>query len=135
MAVDEGDPGAACFGVRAPGRPRRRPETARDQLLRRMTEAQLGVAVGEACLTLRLHRYHTFDSRRSHAGWPDEAIWGPAGFLVRELKTESGQVSVAQRVVLDSLRAAGVDVGVWRPSDLASGRITAELTRLTGRTS
>jgi hypothetical protein len=73
--------------------------------------------------------YHTHDSRRSGKGWPDLALAHPrAGrFLVRELKTARGTVSPEQEAWLAALTAAGVDAGVWRPADLASGLITATL--------
>jgi hypothetical protein len=73
--------------------------------------------------------YHTHDSRRSEKGWPDLALAHPTArrFLVRELKTARGKVSPEQEAWLAALGAAGVDAGVWRPADLASGLITATL--------
>ena len=53
----------------------------------------------------------------SVTGWPDLALWRPGRFLVVELKAQRGRLSPAQRDVLDSLTAAGVEVDVWRPSD------------------
>jgi len=69
--------------------------------------------------------YHTHDSRRSQAGWPDLAIYRPGHFMLRELKTDKGRVSNAQYITINGLRLAGVDVGVWRPRDL--DRIRVEL--------
>jgi hypothetical protein len=71
---------------------------------------------------------HNSDSRRAHSGWPDWVIGArPGGVLVRELKREHLNPTRAQQEWLDILEAAGLDVGVWRPSDLLSGRIAREL--------
>lgn len=45
-----------------------------------------------------------------------------------ELKTERGKLSDDQVAVIESLRSAGVDVRLWRPSDWP-GDIQATLTR------
>lgn len=50
-------------------------------------------------------------------GWPDLCLWRPGRFMAAELKAERGRLSPAQRDVLDSLAAAGVECHVWRPSD------------------
>lgn len=71
--------------------------------------------------------YHTNRSERSEAGWVDRVYVGPGGALFRELKTETGKVSAAQRQWIDALHAAGLDVDVWRPADLRTGRIAREL--------
>ncbi len=52
---------------------------------------------------------------------------GPGGVLFRELKSAKGVLSPEQKVWLAALTAAGADAGVWKPADLASGRIEAEL--------
>lgn len=71
--------------------------------------------------------YHTHDSRRSRPGYPDLHLWHPVhGQLFRELKTMKGRQSPDQVKVERSLRAAGADVKVWRPSDL-DGLILEEL--------
>jgi VRR-NUC domain len=64
--------------------------------------------------------YSIPDSRRATvAGWPDLTMWHPkrGAFLMAELKRETGRLSEAQKVVIDELRACGVNVHVWRPSD------------------
>ncbi|WP_142133358.1 VRR-NUC domain-containing protein [Arthrobacter sp. SLBN-83] len=73
--------------------------------------------------------YHTHDSRRSAPGFPDLVLVSPkrARVLFRELKTDVGRVSPDQRKWVDGLTAAGADAGVWRPADLVSGRVVAEL--------
>lgn len=60
------------------------------------------------------------------AGFPDWTIMG-AWVMFRELKTEEGVLSPAQKAVIAQLESIGADVDVWRPRDLFSGRIAAEL--------
>jgi hypothetical protein len=47
--------------------------------------------------------------------------------MFRELKREGEQLSVDQAHVHAVMAASGVDVAVWQPHDLDSGRIAAEL--------
>lgn len=74
-------------------------------------------------------RYHTHDSRRSAPGFPDLVLVSTrrARVLFRELKTDKGRTSKDQLKWLAGLTAGGADTGVWRPADLVSGRIVAEL--------
>jgi hypothetical protein len=63
-------------------------------------------------------------------GWPDLVMVhvGRSRTLAVELKRELGDVvSPDQEYVHSVLRAAGWTVRVWRPSDLSSGAIQAEL--------
>jgi hypothetical protein len=73
------------------------------------------------------HTYHPHDSRRSSPGWPDIAVFGHGRFFLVETKAERGYLSLDQRRVIAQLRAAGVDVYVWKPSDWLE--IVAELTQ------
>ena len=69
-------------------------------------------------------------------GWPDLVIAGPHGLLIRELKTAHGIWSPAQQKWIGLLRtptAVDVDVDVWRPADLTSGRIHREIAAISGR--
>ncbi|MFK0005489.1 VRR-NUC domain-containing protein [Paenarthrobacter sp. NPDC090520] len=74
-------------------------------------------------------RYHNPDSRRSQAGFPDLVLGSLSRrrVLFRELKTSTGRVRPAQVLCMKILQLAGLDVGVWRPEDLRSGRIQREL--------
>ena len=60
--------------------------------------------------------YHTHDSRRSEAGFPDLVLVRDRVVFV-ELKAEAGRLSEAQARWLARLGAAGADVHCWRPSD------------------
>jgi VRR-NUC domain len=96
-----------------------------------MSEAELERAVRHQLRMLRgVLGYHTYDARRSPAGFPDWVIVGPNGILFRELKGEQTRVSRQQLQWLAALAKVGQDVAVWRPADLYSGRIAAELAGL-----
>ena len=96
----------------------------------RLTEAQFQRQVIDlAKLNGYTLIYHTHDSRRSQPGFPDLVLISEqrGRALFRELKTETGRVSPAQFSWVSGMLMAKLDVGVWRPSDLKSGRITREL--------
>ena len=63
--------------------------------------------------------YHTHDSRRSPAGFPDCVFVRGDRLVFAELKREKGgRVSPAQRAWIDALEATGqAEVYLWRPSD------------------
>lgn len=92
-----------------------------------MTERHLQGAVIDLCRFLCIAWYHTADSRRSVKGWPDLALCGARGFMLRELKTARGGLTSEQEEWGFMLRNAGVNWDVWRPCDLESGRIEREL--------
>lgn len=73
--------------------------------------------------------YHTWNSQRSAPGFPDLVMVSTrhGRILYRELKSTKGRVSKEQQAWLDALVANGQDAGIWRPADLLSGRIVAEL--------
>lgn len=91
-----------------------------------MPEAALQKAVTDLCKLLGIWWYHVGDSRRDRAGWPDLALIGRR-LIYRELKTDSGTLRIEQAEVGARMRRAGVDWAVWRPADLRSGKILAEL--------
>lgn len=84
---------------------------------RQVTEAQWQEQVRALCRARRLLHYHTHDSRRSEAGFPDSVVCGPGGVAYLELKTQTGRVSPAQQRWLDGLTAAGETAVVVRPAD------------------
>lgn len=61
--------------------------------------------------------YHTHDSRRSPAGFPDLVLVRALRVVYAELKTARGRVTPDQKVWLHALQQAGQEVHVWRPGD------------------
>ena len=62
--------------------------------------------------------YHTYDSRRSTAGFPDLVLVKPPVVVFAELKTEKGTPSKAQDEWLEQLGlCTDLSVHLWRPSD------------------
>ena len=63
--------------------------------------------------------YHTYDSRRSRAGFPDLVMTRAGRTIFAELKSQKGRVKEPQQGWLDELsKTVGVEVYLWRPSDL-----------------
>lgn len=100
-----------------------------------MSEKELQEAVLETARALGWLCFHTHDSRRSQAGFPDLVlVHRGGGLLIRELKTAAGKVSPEQAEWLKLFKRAGVDVGVWRPDDWTGGAVERELRQSTGTT-
>ena len=63
----------------------------------------------------------TWDSRRSPAGEPDLRLIRPPRVVFAELKSDRGQPTKRQQIVLGMLRqCSGVETYLWRPSDWES---------------
>ena len=71
--------------------------------------------------------YHTHDSRRSDPGLPDIIAVRGKRLIWRELKTQSGRLSVKQEEWRDKLLAAGADWALWRPFDWGDGSILRDI--------
>lgn len=82
-----------------------------------MSERELQDAVLELAVMLGYLAYHTFDSRKSVAGFPDLVIVGHGRSIFIELKSAKGPVRPAQREWLSALASAGQEVHVVRPDD------------------
>lgn len=117
---------------------------ARDVLAGEMTEEQLLENVIDAARKLGWAAYHTRDSRRSEAGFPDLVLVRPDSrngqvcgrVIFAELKRQNGKLTDAQRWWLTALASVpGVRVGarpsveahIWRPRDWLEGEIEAAL--------
>ena len=70
--------------------------------------------------------YHTYDSRRCEPGFPDLVLVRDR-VMFRELKTDKGKLTLAQKALGVRLEKAGSDWATWRPSDLQ--QILRELSR------
>lgn len=82
------------------------------------SEAEFAEAFEKRAKETGWKTYHTKDSRKSKAGFPDETCWRDRVFFA-ELKTEDGVASAAQLTTIEELKAAGAEVYLWRPSDWA----------------
>ena len=83
-----------------------------------MTEAELLEQVKTVALTYGWRLYHTFDSRRSAAGFPDLVLARPPRVIFAELKRENGRLTIPQQMWGDYLeQCSGVEYYLWRPSD------------------
>ena len=100
-----------------------------DQYLRRgqpdplpaLTEAVWQAAVLRVLTEAGFMVYHTHDSRHSPSGWPDVAAIKPTGgtLYLCELKTDTGQLTLAQQAWLEALgQCSGVVAEVWKPQDV-----------------
>jgi hypothetical protein len=98
-----------------------------------MSEAELEAGMRRILKDLpQVLAYHTHDSRRSGAGFPDWCFCGPGGVLFRELKRQGKKPTPAQDEWLCALTDAGQDAGVWRPDSLLDGTIALELAAIAG---
>ena len=82
-----------------------------------MTETQFQNKVISLAKQLGWLCYHTYDSRRSQAGMPDLLLIRDR-ILYRELKTDTGRLTLAQKVFGKRIVEAGGDYAVWRPSEM-----------------
>jgi hypothetical protein len=61
--------------------------------------------------------YHTHDSRRSAAGFPDLVLIRPPRIIFAEVKTATGRLTRHQRRWLELLtECPAVEVYLWRPA-------------------
>jgi hypothetical protein len=82
-----------------------------------VTEKQFMAAIVEMAQMLGWLVYHTHDSRRSEAGFPDIVCVRRDRVVFIELKKEKGRLSEEQERWLSALGLAGAAVHCWRPSD------------------
>lgn len=92
-----------------------------------MTEAQLQQAVLDLAKYTGWLVYHTYDSRRSAAGFPDLVLVRER-VVFAELKSDGGRLSRFQKRWIEALLAAGQEVYVWTPRVLTT-QIPAVLAR------
>jgi hypothetical protein len=83
-----------------------------------ITERELQAAIVQAAGLGGWLCYHTHDSRRSAAGYPDITLVRGSKLIFAELKSDRGRLTAEQRAWLGALRSAGADARVVRPSDL-----------------
>lgn len=117
--------------IRAKGRyAKGAPVDTRQQLAMLVPERELQANVTKMALLLGWTCYHTWLSVKSVAGYPDLTAVHPSQRRVIwvEMKSQNGVVHANQQAWLDTLRAAGQEAMVWRPSDLLDGTVERCLT-------
>ena len=83
-----------------------------------ISEKQFLQMVKDLAHTLGWRVYHTFDSRRSDAGFPDLVLCKPPRIIFAELKSEKGKATGPQNRWLSELALCfNVEVYLWFPSD------------------
>ena len=82
----------------------------------KITEKAFQAAVVELAKLSGWMVYHTHDSRRSEPGFPDLVLVRDR-VRFRELKSEGGRLSLAQKKWMWGLTFAGADFCMWEPSD------------------
>lgn len=92
-------------------------------LAKSMTEKELLQTVLEMARARGWEAYHTHDSRRSEAGYPDLTLARNGAIIFAELKSEKGHLTLDQVKWMRAISRAHV----WRPSDLLSGAIERAL--------
>lgn len=65
-------------------------------------------------------QYHTHNSQRSDAGWPDEVFIHPRYLraIFVELKSDKGKPTAGQKRWLAALAGCGLEVAIWWPKDM-----------------
>jgi hypothetical protein len=91
-------------------------KTANQILLESIRESEFQSQIVDTAQKLRWLVYHTHDSRRSAAGYPDLTLVRRDRLIFAEVKTEKGKTSPAQEIWLKALEDAGCKVFVWKPS-------------------
>lgn len=86
-----------------------------------LTEAQFQAQIVEMAEWLGWRTYHTFDSRRSHAGFPDLTLVRGGELIMAELKDDTGKPTpeqlewYAQLLVVQDNAPGVFHSRIWRP--------------------
>lgn len=100
-----------------------------------MSEGELQANLEKLCFMRGLFYYHTHDSRRSPAGFPDTVILSTrlrVFILLAELKSEKGRLKPDQKIWGEALKIIEratpfVKYRVWRPRHWIDGTIFNDL--------
>jgi hypothetical protein len=93
-------------------------------IARSWSEDQLQKSVEDCARKLGWLYYHTRDSRKSTAGFPDLVMVRGARIIFAELKSQKGDADPAQVVWFEALHGVDhLEVVVWRPLDWLTGAI------------
>jgi len=85
-----------------------------------VTETDLREQIRTLCKLYGWIMYFTWQSIHSPRGFPDLVLANPEQkrVIFAELKTEKGKVTANQEEWLNTLKACGQTVYVWRPADI-----------------
>lgn len=99
---------------------------------RRLLEGNWDSKVAKHAKAVGVLSYHTHNSERSEAGFPDRVFVGDRGLMFRELKLDdTGVVSDEQAKWILFLRKIGIDADIWWVGrDWNSGRIQNDINAL-----
>jgi hypothetical protein len=87
--------------------------------LAELTERDLSSQVYDLLSLTGWSRYHTYRSKHSRAGYPDESCWRAGDrHIWLELKSAKGKLSAAQKQTIGEMLAAGDEVYVIRPDSI-----------------
>jgi len=92
--------------------------TIGDELNRYMSERDLQRIVVDAARLHGWRHYHTYNSQRSTAGFPDLVLVRPPRIMFVELKTERGRLTLEQAIWIRELERCSVEVYVWQPHNI-----------------
>ena len=79
-----------------------------------MTEAQFQAQIIQLAKFYRWKIYHTHDSRKSEAGWPDLTLVKGRKLIFAELK-DGAELTAEQYFWLEALMQTGNEVYLWSP--------------------
>jgi Holliday junction resolvase len=92
--------------------------TARNVVDAAMSEAEYQAQIIALAVAQGWRVYHTHDSRRSHAGWPDLICVRGAVLLALEVKAEKGKATLEQEQWIAALKQVKyVDAAIVKPSN------------------
>lgn len=99
--------------------------TEKEKLLRKISERDWQSHVCKIAEVKGWRYYHPPDNRPVNgriqkvvSGFPDLCLIKGTRMIFVELKRELGIVSPEQQVWIDAIRGCGLEVFVWRPSDI-----------------
>ena len=86
------------------------------------TEAELRARILRCAQPHGWLHYHTWNSRKSDVGFPDDVLVKPGRLIFAELKSRTGKPTAAQARWLAVLARSvpGVETYLWRPADVSA---------------
>jgi hypothetical protein len=93
------------------------PKDFADLDLPKLTEKQFQGHITELAKLCHWWAYHTHDSRRSEAGFPDLVLVRGSWLVFAEIKVGDNKPTRKQLACLARLKATGANVFIWHPDD------------------